>query len=238
MFYKRIITGLALVALFVLIFLFSPAWFVCVIAVLITLLATWEYLEMTRPGQTTETRILCLALASSIPVAAMPGKTDCLTGSLFVALLALGVRSLFSRQELKARFEELQLCFFGIFYIGDVIMGLSRESLQSFIYLKLSVAGQLTLFVARTRGPFWSIKPAKSLFLASVCSQTVATLIVIHGIGTTFPAISWKLALFVWGYALSWFVFNDLVKLAAYRFFEHGLLGRKHIERVEQAISG
>lgn len=130
------------------------------------------------------------------------------------------------------------LSSFGILYIGDVIMGLSRESLQSFIYLKLSVAGQLTLFVARTRGPFWSIKPAKSLFLASVCSQTVATLIVIHGIGTIFPAISWKLALFVWGYALAWFVFNDLVKLAAYRFFEHGLLGRKHIERVEQAISG
>jgi H+-transporting ATPase len=127
------------------------------------------------------------------------------------------------------------LSSFGIFYIGDVLMHLSRDSLQSFIYLKLSVAGHLTLLVARTRGPFWSIRPAKSLFLAIVSTQIIATLIVVYGI--ILPPIGWKLALFVWGYALAWFVFNDLVKLAAYKVFEHGLLGRKHLERVEQAIS-
>ena len=101
--------------------------------------------------------------------------------------------------------------------------------------LKLSVAGHLTLLVARTRGPFWSIRPAKSLFLAIVSTQIIATLIVVYGI--ILPPIGWKLALFVWGYALAWFVFNDLVKLAAYKVFEHGLLGRNHLERVEQAIS-
>jgi hypothetical protein len=28
------------------------------------------------------------------------------------------------------------------------------------MYLKLSVAGHLTIFVTRTRGPFWSTRPA------------------------------------------------------------------------------
>ncbi len=124
---------------------------------------------------------------------------------------------------------------FGILYIGDEMFHLSREMLQSFIYLKLSVAGHMTLFVARTRGPFWSIKPAKPLFLAIISTQLIATLIVVYGI--ILPPIGWKLALFVWGYALAWFVVNDLVKLGAYRMFEHGLLGKRHLERVGYDMS-
>jgi H+-transporting ATPase len=123
---------------------------------------------------------------------------------------------------------------FGILYIGDELFHLSRETLQSFIYLKLSVAGHMTLFVARTRGPFWKVKPAWPLFLAIISTQLIATLIVVYGI--ILPSIGWKLALFVWGYALSWFIFNDLVKLGAYRIFEHGWLGKKHLERVGRVI--
>lgn len=118
MFQQRIITGLALVALFVAIFLFSPAWLVCVIATLVILLASWEFLEMTLPEQSFGDRLLCLALASLIPAAALPGRVDCLMGSFFVSLFSLGVRSLVSRKELKARFEELQLCLFGILYVS------------------------------------------------------------------------------------------------------------------------
>ena len=51
------------------------------------------------------------------------------------------------------------------------------------------------------------------LFLATVGTQIIATLIVVYGI--ILPPIGWKLSLFVWGYALSWFVLNDLVKIAA-----------------------
>jgi H+-transporting ATPase len=29
------------------------------------------------------------------------------------------------------------------------------------MYLKLSVAGHLTIFLTRTRSPFWSIRPAR-----------------------------------------------------------------------------
>lgn len=123
---------------------------------------------------------------------------------------------------------------FGIFYIGDELLHLSRSMLQSFIYLKLSVAGHMTLFVTRTRGPFWSTKPALPLLLAVLGTQMIATLIVVYGI--ILPPIGWKLALFVWGYALSWFVFNDLVKLAAYRIFERGLIGGRRIMMAEKHI--
>jgi H+-transporting ATPase len=108
---------------------------------------------------------------------------------------------------------------FGILYIGMEILHLPLLSIQSFIYLKLSVAGHLTLFVARTRGPFWSIKPAKVLLLAIISTQMVATLIVVYGI--LLPPIGWTLALFVWAYALAWFIVNDYVKRAAYDIFDH-----------------
>jgi H+-transporting ATPase len=89
---------------------------------------------------------------------------------------------------------------FGILYIGEEMLHLTSGCIQSFIYLKLSVAGHLTLFVARTR-PFWSIRPAKVLLLAIISTQLIATLIVVYGI--FLPPIGWKLALFVWGYALA-----------------------------------
>jgi H+-transporting ATPase len=104
-------------------------------------------------------------------------------------------------------------------YIGRDVFHLSREVLQSFIYLKLSIAGHLTVFVARTRGPFWSIKPAKPLLFAVITTQIMATLIVVYGF--LLPAMSWKLALFVWGYALAAFLVTDFLKVHLYRLLDH-----------------
>jgi H+-transporting ATPase len=114
---------------------------------------------------------------------------------------------------------------FGLFYLGETVFHLSREMIQTLIYLKLSVAGHMTVFVARTRGPFWSVKPAPILMIAVGGTQLVATLIAVYGLFMT--PIGWQWAGFVWAYALAWFVLNDRVKLAAYRLFsrEHsGLL--------------
>jgi H+-transporting ATPase len=106
---------------------------------------------------------------------------------------------------------------FGIFVIGELVFHLSPEILQSFIYLKLSVAGHLTLLVARTRGPFWSVKPAMPLISAIIGTQLVATLITVYGF--LLPAMGWGLALFVWGYALVWFLVTDVLKTF---FYKHG----------------
>ena len=86
------------------------------------------------------------------------------------------------------------------------------------MYLKLSVAGHLTIFLTRTRGPFWSIRPARILWVAVFGTQTLATLIAVYGVFMT--PLGWGWALFVWGYALAWFLVNDCVKLLAYRVFD------------------
>jgi H+-transporting ATPase len=109
------------------------------------------------------------------------------------------------------------LASFGLFYIGERIYHLDRTTIQTLIYLKLSVAGHLTIFLTRTRGPFWSSRPAKVLLLAVVGTQIVATLIAVYG--WFMPAIGWGWAAAVWGYAIAWWLVNDRVKLAAYRLF-------------------
>ena len=103
---------------------------------------------------------------------------------------------------------------FGLFYLGERVFHLDRAHIQTLMYLKLSVAGHLTIFLTRTRGPFWSIRPARILLLAVLGTQTVATLIAVYGLFMT--PLGWGWALFVWGYALLWFVVNDRVKLIAY----------------------
>jgi H+-transporting ATPase len=95
------------------------------------------------------------------------------------------------------------------------------------MYLKLSVAGHSTIFVTRTRRAFWSIRPAPILLGAVIGTQLIATLIAVYGI--FMAPIGWGWALFVWGYALAWFLVNDRVKLAAYKVFDHqgkSLLGK------------
>jgi H+-transporting ATPase len=86
------------------------------------------------------------------------------------------------------------------------------------MYLKLSVAGHLTIFLTRTRGPFWSIRPARILWLAVLGTQTIATLIAVYGL--FMAPLGWKWAGFVWAYALLWALINDRVKLLAYKIFD------------------
>jgi H+-transporting ATPase len=103
---------------------------------------------------------------------------------------------------------------FGLFYLGERVFHLDRAHIQTLMYLKLSVAGHLTIFLTRTRGSFWSIRPARILLVAVLGTQTVATLIAVYGLFMT--PLGWGWALFVWGYALAWFLVNDRVKLLAY----------------------
>ena len=107
---------------------------------------------------------------------------------------------------------------FGLFYLGERVFHLDRAHIQTLMYLKLSVAGHLTIFLTRTRGPFWSIRPARVLWIAVLGTQMVATLIAVYGLFMT--PLGWGWAAFVWGYALAWFLLNDRVKLLAYRIFD------------------
>jgi len=124
---------------------------------------------------------------------------------------------------------------FGLFYLGERVFHLDRTHIQTLMYLKLSVAGHLTIFLTRTRGPFWSIRPARVLWGAVVGTQILATLIAVYGLFMT--PLGWGWALFVWGYALAWFLVNDRVKLLAYRIFDPTkapLLAKKPLDLTPQ----
>jgi len=107
---------------------------------------------------------------------------------------------------------------FGLFYLGERTFHLDRATLQTLMYLKLSVAGQLTIFLTRTRGRFWSTRPARLLTAAVFVNQGIATLIAVYGVFMT--PIGWGWAAFVWVYAVAWFLVNDQVKVAAYKVLD------------------
>ena len=108
---------------------------------------------------------------------------------------------------------------FTIFYIGQMILKLPAAQVQTFIFLKLAVAGHLTIFVTRTRGPFWSIKPSPAMFWSAVSTKILATFVAVYGWFIT--PISWNLALLVWGYAIVAFLITDFLKIRIYKVLDH-----------------
>ncbi len=118
---------------------------------------------------------------------------------------------------------------FGLFYLGERVFGLPQPTIQTLVYLKLSVAGHLLIFVTRTRGPFWSHRPSGALLGAVFGTQAVATLIAVYGV--FMPPLGWKWAGVVWAYSLAWFLLEDGVKMVARRIFaeEHPLMSSRNL---------
>ena len=107
---------------------------------------------------------------------------------------------------------------FGLFALARDGYQMDRSHLQTLLYLMLSVAGSLTIFLTRTRGPFWSIRPKRILLTAVLGAEAIASLLALLGI--FMPSISWHWVLFVWAYALVWFLLTDRIKLLAYRILD------------------
>ena len=124
------------------------------------------------------------------------------------------------------------LGFIGVFfsflllYIAMKVMHLDAGIIQSMIFLNLAVAGHLTIFLARTRGPFWSIAPSPALLWSAVATKLLATFITVYG--WYVEPLGWKLAIFVWGWAFGAFFIQDMCKLVVYRLLDHtGIKFRK-----------
>ncbi len=125
---------------------------------------------------------------------------------------------------------------FVILLIGMKLLHLTGPALQTLIYLKLAVAGHLTLFVARTQRRFFQKPyPSRSLFIAIVGTQIVAALIV--GFGIFVQRLPWLYVLYVWGYALVWMFILDAIKVAVYRHLSlGGTHHRSFIDRLQRSL--
>jgi H+-transporting ATPase len=103
---------------------------------------------------------------------------------------------------------------------------LDIPQIQTFVFLKMAVAGHLTLFVTRTprmflRKPY----PAPILFWSAVITKLLATLFVVYPFGLITP-IHWRAVGVIWAYCLVWLFMGDLVKLAVLRHLE--MSSRRH----------
>jgi len=89
--------------------------------------------------------------------------------------------------------------------------------IQTMIFLKLLVAGHITIFLTRTRGAFWE-KPVPSLklFIPLELTQIVGTLIAVYGLFIT--PVGWLNAGIVWGYALmEELLILNVIKMLTYK---------------------
>ncbi len=103
----------------------------------------------------------------------------------------------------------------------------SLEQLQTIIFLKLAIAGHLTLFVARTRNWFLTRPfPAPILLFAILSTQIVAALIA--GFGWLITPISWEYIGLIWVYCLFWVFVEDGLKLLVYQHLEHNTMRHRH----------
>ena len=94
--------------------------------------------------------------------------------------------------------------------------GFSEEAIRTMLFLKLIVAGHSTLYVTRAHGWFWQRPyPSPLLLGATFGTEIIGTLIAVYGVFVA--PVGWKYALAMWGYALIWFLFNDVVKIWTYR---------------------
>jgi H+-transporting ATPase len=110
---------------------------------------------------------------------------------------------------------------FSLFWIAERFFGLPRPTIQTLIFLKLLVAGHLTIYLTRNMGWFWQRPfPSWKLIVACETTQVLGTVAAVYG--WFMPPIGWTYALLVWAYALLWFLVNNVVKIAVHRIEREG----------------
>jgi H+-transporting ATPase len=109
---------------------------------------------------------------------------------------------------------------FLLFWYVDTVMQVPRETLQTIIFLKLLVAGHLTIYVTRNQRWFW-LHPWPSLKLFATCeiTQVLGTLVAVYGLFVA--PIGWTYALAVWAYALAWLPIEGAIAIGVRRLLDH-----------------
>ena len=106
---------------------------------------------------------------------------------------------------------------FGMLLIAMDWLHLDVSQIQTYVFLKMAVAGHLVLFVARNKGHFWERPwPAPVMIWSAVVTKLAATLLAAYGFGLITP-ISWPEIALIWGYSFASAMLTDLVKVQVYR---------------------
>jgi len=126
------------------------------------------------------------------------------------------------------------------------------------VYLCLSIGGQLTVFVSRTKHSFWSRRPGYVLLIACIAAQIVATIICVYwpvALGITayigvpdrssvvkrivpiqvvMKGVDWKMAGFIWIYSILVFLAEDLLKVYCFYSFDNDAKPEVDIQEIKR----
>ncbi len=109
---------------------------------------------------------------------------------------------------------------FGMLLIALDWLHLDIAQVQTYIFLKMAVAGHLVLFVARTKGHFWERPyPAPIMIWSALITKIAGTFIAAYGFGLVAP-ITWPEIALVWAYSIASAFVTDLVKVFVYQRFD------------------
>lgn len=109
---------------------------------------------------------------------------------------------------------------FVMLIIAKNVLKLDIVQIQTFIFLKMAVAGHLTLFVTRTPRMFLrKPHPSPILLWSAIITKLLATLFVVYPFGLISP-ITWNSVGIIWAYCLLWLFMADMAKLAVYRYLD------------------
>ncbi|NPA16652.1 MAG: plasma-membrane proton-efflux P-type ATPase [Aquificae bacterium] len=108
---------------------------------------------------------------------------------------------------------------FTLYVLLEEYWKLPQDLIQSIIFTKLIVAGHGTIYNTRIKNWFWKKPyPSPVLYVANFGTGILGTIIAVYGFGLITP-IGWEWAIFIWGYAIAWFLFNDVVKMAILKMY-------------------
>jgi len=122
-----------------------------------------------------------------------------------------------------------------LLWIARQFLRLELPQLQTLIFLKLLVAGHMTIYVTRVRDWFWRRPwPSWKLFVALESTQVLGTMVAVFGWLVT-PIPLW-LALALWGYAIAWMFFLSGVRVLAFRKLRPRMQAR-HEKRIQAQLA-
>jgi H+-transporting ATPase len=115
---------------------------------------------------------------------------------------------------------------FLMLYLAVDWLHLTIPQVQTYIFLKMAVAGHLTLFVSRSKGFFLKKPyPAPVMIWSAVATKLIGTFLAAYGFGLITP-ITWPEIALIWGYSITWSFLTDWVKVRVYRHF--GMATSRH----------
>ncbi len=128
---------------------------------------------------------------------------------------------------------------FGMLLLAMDWLHLDISQIQTYVFLKMAVAGHLVLFVARSRDHFWKRPfPAPIMVWSAIITKGAATILAAYGFGLITP-IGWTDIGIIWAYSIGSAVVTDIVKVEVYRHFQRKVSRhRRFLKTIKQPLRG